>query len=417
MVQQKPAPRRPAVARSVNPQAIYRNYGTYSLIGIVALLTILVVTAGFDFVGVSTQIWTLFTKGPSHVVFDNGVGIIDTVVTITGVTLMTLAVSIVTGILSSIILGNPESLAVESFEKLLDLGAWALFGGVSVEEILARWIFLGLLWPLFGGSDIAFWILFALGNIGFAIAHFGNYKKKSERSILRVIPQFVGGIAFTYLYLRYGLWITIATHFYYDVILVSSMKEQKPGIAMVVNTIYYTVAGAIALILMNVGGLSLTDLTPWFTSAQIVSLEGYTFFDYVIILLLAESVFTLVGNLLLLDPINTNKEALKTVLKASAMQTVFWLVLGTSVFFGLNWLFGLIIPNSPIGHAMGLTIALSFLSFTKSGSALARATLVDLPATFLMVAAYITLGFWPTLGIVAIFYGVNYLPKLVSAYT
>ncbi|PIP69304.1 hypothetical protein COW91_00220 [Candidatus Nomurabacteria bacterium CG22_combo_CG10-13_8_21_14_all_32_8] len=100
---------------------------------------------------------------------------------------------------------------------------FSFFAEASAEELVARWFFLRLLTKItFLSGTVAFYVLFLIGNSLWALIHLSNYKKREDRKILRVLPQFIGGIFYTYIFLKYGLLATVLEHVVFNIILLST---------------------------------------------------------------------------------------------------------------------------------------------------------------------------------------------------
>ena len=89
---------------------------------------------------------------------------------------------------------------------------WALS-----EEMAFRW------WPVYllthRGVDLGWtWLALVTANVVFALFHLPNFKKGS-RQPWRVIPHFMSGLAYAYLFAEFGLVSAWAAHFLHNFVL------------------------------------------------------------------------------------------------------------------------------------------------------------------------------------------------------
>jgi hypothetical protein len=400
------------------PQAKYEGIGVISMVGLVILLFVTTKLYGINYIQIVKNILDTFIVGPNDMVFNNGVGVLDTTMKIASIIVIDVFISIIAGVLGIILVGKSKSYAFQSIEELFDKGPLALFLSVMKEEVMARLLFIGILFPLLGGGDIAFWATFLVGNGLFAAAHILNYENESERSFIRVIPQFLGGAILTYIFIRYGFWMTVLAHYFFDVVVTSSLKEQKPSVGSLYYLIYYSGLGAIMFVLVKVNNLAVKDLSTWFVTENLEALNGYGFFDYTFILLLIDSILVIVSTVLLLDKTETSRDNLNKMLGKPILVILYILgapIITVLVLLGLNSLLSIFV-NSILIRATILSILTTLSSTSTSGSAFARSTIIDLPANFLMVVTFTSLGFWPAFGMMTIFYIAHSIPMFAEAF-
>lgn len=99
-----------------------------------------------------------------------------------------------------------------------------LFKLVVLEELYARGLFLGILLSIAPQNAILLYLLFLIGNGTWALVHLSNFKKQSDRKVSRVLPQFVSGIFFTLIFLKFGLIGAIFSHFAFNALLFAFIK-------------------------------------------------------------------------------------------------------------------------------------------------------------------------------------------------
>ena len=149
---------------------------------------------------------------------------------------------------------------------------------VTAEELAARWLFLGVLSQWLTGP-VWFYILFILGNGIWALVHLFNYKRKEDRQVIRVLPQFISGLFFTCIYVKFGLIATILCHFIFNSVLFTVSKNQNTnGIDLLqfLLSIGYFFLGSWCL------DKPLSDLFVWFDYANVDSfaISGWNRMDY-----------------------------------------------------------------------------------------------------------------------------------------
>ncbi len=304
---------------------------------------------------------------------------------------------------------DTKSYAREELERTLEKGPWLLFWVVFLEEVIARWIFLGLIAAWIGGAP-AFYACFIAGNAIWALIHMSNYKSESERSPLRVIPQFVVGLFLTYVFVRYGFWVAFMTHYLYDLVLLASFKKQSVGLTTLKRLGYFLALFLVSWVLAAFMGIGISSIKPWL-NGQMVQLD-LTFWQYAIMLLLIGSAIDAVAELLFLDVSQPSAET-KWLLWKPEFH-LFTIIVFTTMIVGGNWLLGTFGIDDPLVRALILTVIMSLVSPAKSGSEIARTTLVNMPSTYLTVAAFTVLGFGPAFGLSFIMMIAGYVPLLMK---
>jgi hypothetical protein len=386
-------------------------FGLWSLIGLFSLLMLLTFRADISYSEVVSNIGQLLVGNLESVVNGSDETLLSALLTIIAVVLITLPLSIVAG---AIFGRGVKSYNTEALEKLLDKGPWAVFLGVVIEELLTRGLFLGVFTKFFSGP-VGFYAMFILGNTLWALVHVFNFTDKKERSPLLVIPQVIGGIAYTYLFVRYGLWASILGHFLFNAIIFATKKEKYPNAANLISVAYYLIVAGVLLIVFNARQIGLADLLPWLTG-NLERIDGFTFWDYAFVLLMVDAIILIVANVLLLDRSDTNAYANLAELPGLAFVfiVIFSALLSAAIVLGVNWALSWFIDDLVLRTIL-ITVLLSLYTKTSSGSALARVTIVNLPSVFLTIAAFTVLGFWPACGLAIVFLVVHFLPGYLES--
>lgn len=90
--------------------------------------------------------------------------------------------------------------------------------------------------------------------------------------MLRVLPQFLAGIFFTYLYVRFGLLATVLMHFASNAILFALHKSQRVGL---VDLSILAYSGFIAVVSYQLMTKPVGDVLVWFNLEPQFSLPGF----------------------------------------------------------------------------------------------------------------------------------------------
>lgn len=372
--------------------------GTWTLLGLIALLVIGAFAIGVSLPTMAGYFYLLFTGNFDKIPWGLGLALPKILAEVV-IAILVIQVP-VSYILAMLFNHSKKGVDSKAIESMLNSGPWLLFALVAAEELFARGLFLGLLTKLIPGN-IAFYVFFVLGNLIWAMMHFSNYKDPSDRKLANVLPQLFSGVIFTYIFIRFGIVVGIMAHYFFDVILMSAMKEKDSWVVNVINGVYYLILGAILWFVAGANGFSLSSLGMWFNGVA-KPLDGYGFWGYVVVILLVDCIVSFASHFLLMDPPDVKEESYKQLFKSgclgflatSALVSAFYVLM----ILGGNYLLGLFIPDIAF-RAVILTLGLSMISSSSSGSSIARSTIVGLPSTFLTVMAFSVLGFWPTVGI------------------
>jgi hypothetical protein len=175
--------------------------------------------------------------------------------------------------------------------------------GLTLEEVLARLIFIGLGMQIPGlDNTFGFIFLFVLGNAVWSLIHLSNMKNKSDRKWILVLPQFVAGFFFTLVYIPYGFFGALMAHVIYDVILFAADRKDVFNLGEKLLVLYHLVGfGAAAFVFFGLGNQSLMDMKLWFGDEGGFSLPGWSLIDYVSAMVMLVAALNVVMELLLFD--------------------------------------------------------------------------------------------------------------------
>lgn len=382
-----------------------RLLGYLSALGTFILLALIAWKAG-AFNTVVSEL-TLLVSGRAHEITGGHMAITVMFPIILAVVIIDLSCTAIIGILlMKILVGQHGQHAIsDSFEGEKRHHFFIFFILVLAEELFARWFFLGLLTKIpFLSGAIAFYVLFVVGNGIWAIWHLNNYREEEDRKIIRVLPQFVAGIFFTYIFVKYGLLATILTHFASNAVLFAIHKVQRTSVVDGLSVGYGALCATASYLPMN---KPLTDVLLWFADSPIFRLPGWEFWDYVKFSVFLSGCLTVIFGLLLYDRGEAGK-------KKSDLQLIPYII-GLPITIGL--LYGSyavleLVVASTFYRVLILAILLTSLQTGTSGSAMARTFWSGLPDAYVAICILQALGFWPALGWIAI-KSIIYIPKVI----
>jgi hypothetical protein len=204
-------------ALQVQSVAGLRKFGVLiMLVGWGTLVAISVATGGFG--NLLTALWAFLSGDLSYLrsVAGMPVGFL------TAATAVLLPLIMLTGMVVALVGGPVESHALLDQEASSDGTLKAVLMLVG-EEVLARWLFLGLFTIWFTGST-AFYILFFVGNGLWAALHLINFTDADERKLIMVLPQFVLGVVLVVVYVTCGLLAVVLVHLIHNALMLSGLR-------------------------------------------------------------------------------------------------------------------------------------------------------------------------------------------------
>lgn len=382
--------------------------GFYSFCGLFLLLFLICYTFGANYFVIAADLISFWSGDFAKSVPPQGESLGQSIVYITGLVLISTAVEIVILFLVSAAIGRSQTFAIDSIDRMLDRGPLPLFGSVFIEELLARLLFLGFIAAIFTGA-LAWYILAIMANSVWAYIHIYNYREQRDQSFLRVIPQFIAGLTYAYIFARYGFFTVVMAHYLGDVLILSTRKEQVPNSKDGLLLAYYALVGLIFSLIGYFRGVNLLDFGNWINGdGSLNPIPGYGFWDYLVGYGIVSSFCSVMGYVLLLDR--------KLVARQNHWIIVYILgsVISVVVVLFLSYLLSFII-ESPLVIALVICMGLSLMIQTTSGSTLARVWIVYTPSGSLLIMCFLVLGFWMSLGFLLIFYAINFLAIIISS--
>lgn len=368
-------------------------YGSFAALALAAYLS-----GGFGIL--FPDLATYFTGGALSLPAQ-GLGLLTMFAVIFAVVVIELPCCIIAGHVQQNLLGDHGKHAVgDMLDRMREGHLFTdFFTLVLLEELFARWLFLGVLTKIPGlDGPFAFYALMLVGNGLWALMHLGNFKEKGDRHWLRVLPQFVSGIFFAYVFVKFGLLAAVLVHFVSNALLFSLHKVQNFSGTDLLIMAYSAFLAAVSYWLMD---KPLTDALVWFHDSPSFVIEGWSFWDYLKYSVFVSAVLGLVFDLLLYDRTATDKGTEEKKEGPGLIGIVLIIALFLGILYAAYWALGFVVASSSY-RALILAILLSFTIKSASGSAMARTFWVSLPNLYLAVCILEALGFWWSLAFLAV---------------
>jgi hypothetical protein len=362
---------------------------TFGLLVFIAVKTQAIGTAGSEFL-------TLLSGGVNQIV-NNDKTFLMMFPIIVAVVVLELPATILAAIFQAKLLGKSGKHGLTELFREMGEGNhfFTFFVLVLVEELFARWLFLGVLTKIpFLSGAVAFYALFLIGNGIWALIHLSNFKEEKDRRMLRVLPQFVAGAFFTFVFVKYGLLAVVLTHFASNAVLFAFHKIQRVNVIDALIVGYAALCAGVSYWLID---KPVTDILPWFADNPTFVLTGWEFWDYLKVSVFLSSCFVIVFGFLLYDrgAVQQQKDGKEYGLPVYLIGLA--IVIG--LLYGLYALLGLFIASVPY-RILVLAILFTFLQKGASGSAVARSFWTGLPNVYITMCILQALGFWLAVGYV-----------------
>lgn len=262
------------------------------------------------------------------------------------------------------------------------------FAIIFLEEAFARWLFLGILYwlaallPIPIWRVICFYLLFLLGNGLWALAHLGNYERRYGRSVLWVLPQFIGGIGLTIIYWRYGFWAALITHFAFDTMIWAVEKQQDFDLG---DWVHLAASAVYALVFYSLLRHPPADLLEWMHADGPTAIAGWTSWEFAKLCLCFQGMAGVVFGALLYDHSGSGfKSSTSSALRGGCSG-----VLGCYIAI---WLLSGIAGSMPIAILIFALIRI-FSAKDTSMNAMCRTFWTSVPFAAFIVASVESLSF------------------------
>lgn len=302
--------------------------------------------------------------------------------------------SLATGLGVAKVLGKAQNSVSGMLNDLRERHVFfSLFVLVLLEELYARWLFLGVLPRIPGLSGpVAFYALLLIGNGTWALVHLWNYKKAEDRNPLRVASQFIGGLFLSYVFVKHGLLAAVLAHFASNALVFAMVKVQNVNR---IDALFIGLNAIYALVSYAVMDRPIGDIAVWFDGSGRFAIPGWEFGDY-----LAISVFIGSCSALAFDSLLYDRSGIGERGGSSSKVGPVGMVIGITIViavmlglvYGLYWLLGLVVGDA-VTRIVILTLLLAFCMKAPSGSAAMRAFWTHLPGTFVFICITQAMGF------------------------
>jgi hypothetical protein len=277
-----------------------------------------------------------------------------------------------------------------------------IFIVIFLEEVFARWLFLGLIWPWVGGGVVAFYILFLVGNGIWALVHLYNWTDEGPHPSW-TLPQFWGGILLTILYVKHGFVVALLAHFAYNCIFFCSMAKQRFDVFDALHI-------GLGVLYVGLGHLMLSqnpsDALNWFRTRETIALEGWGLWDYTILPLILAGWSAIIFGILGYDQSGANSEpsdssSKKKITVHNPLLFLVILLLAVAVLplalmganYGVFWLSTKVSASVPIA-AVAAGIVWTFRQKDESLSAMCRTFWSSVPISIAVMCALQALSVW-----------------------
>lgn len=330
----------------------------------------------------------LFFSGNAQDTLPGNFKFLEVVPIIAAIIVMELLLSILAGIFGSICVGNGGKNALKSMKPNNILKT--LFIVVVAEELFARWFFLG-----FMANDLNlgnyFYVLLIAGNGIWAWVHLYNYEDPNKRQLIRVLPQFIAGLFFSYVYVKFGLMATILTHFGSNAILFASDKNQIWDKKELRRLLTLVVFGGAILILIWLQ-VDIIGLFKQFVQFDEKIIRNWTTNDFFALYISMYFVINTVFTFMMYDKNSSREKKEETVFIKKMVKIMVAAVIIIGLVVIVNW--GLsFFTNSLIWKSFISTIIVVLLIKHKSPNAAMRTFWTTIPLSMVSFTALIILPF------------------------
>jgi hypothetical protein len=312
------------------------------------------------------------------------------------VIVVSIGCAILSAVLVSCLVGSSDGEHAVA-KELANMSPGNQFGNlllvVLLEELIARWFFLGLLTKInFLSGPSGFYALFFLGNAVWAAVHLTNFMDPKDRSLWRVLPQFVAGVLFTYVFVKFGFFVGVAVHLGYNALLFSLHKREPVTWEDVAMTVY---SGMLALFAYSCITKPMTDLSFWFNDSEATFvIPGWGHWDYFKSAVFLQMTLSFVFGALLFDrPLPLEEQEDKDSNPLRYLLVIAGAFLVVLSYYGLYWVSGLLTTNTEV-RVILVAVLLACCDRGRSGSSVARSFWCTVPSVFVSLCVLEAVGFW-----------------------
>lgn len=279
------------------------------------------------------------------------------------------------------------------------------------EELVFRQLFLGWIRTLLGSDPIITIVLIVISTTVFALFHLKNYKP-GYRPVSLVLSQFLLGLVLSFIFLKFGFWITLLTHLSYDAAAFSIDKSQKAFGRDLFGILYWSLLALIAFTYMNASGIHLSALNTWLNATSISALSINAWQTAVLIVFL-NSLFSLGSSMLFLDDVETTKDFRQSFIQMTVIYFITAMAM-ILVIYLINWIVGLVITASLLRAFLIVILLTLMITMANTGSKVTSLWWFGLPISYLEILVILAFPFWSAVSILTINFMAGYIPTLVS---
>lgn len=276
-----------------------------------------------------------------------------------------------------------SSLSLSVVEETINkFSFFSLFILTFLEEIVGRWLFIGILPQHLSGNEVFFILLFS-GNLIACWIH--QWYTSNTHKTIELLPIFLSGIFYSYIFYNYGFFASYLSHLAVNSVLLSTDKvensnKDKDFPLMFLSGGIYVGSVCILDYVINSGtSFSISIIQNYCAGKYVV--EGLIFWDYFF-----TSTAVIYGLKFLLNGFDQGcvtydgrKEHLPTI------KELIGSIIGLLVFIAAI-IIGLFIFNIPIyGQALAIALFVSFLYNASSGSARVRNFWITFVSSFVIL--------------------------------
>lgn len=371
------------------------------LAGIVGIIA-LTIWGGVNYPRLLQNIWAyVYSFGSILPEAESGIPAIAT--GIAALILIDLSVCFLSGIIVKIAakpMKHPHK--IEEFVHKIGISVSSIFVIILLEELLARALFMGLFAKIFPGG-MFFWGI--IGNTIWALIHFRNYHKE-DRHLIRVLPQFVSGLIYMFIYSQFGFLWTLIAHFSFNAMLFAMYKRNNGLKDDFIYGLYWLAVSIVGGYFFFKDASALLIVKEWL-AGNFAKIEGAGFIDYFLVIVAIGAFSELLLSVLGYDANGISKK--------QSFRLIDYLF-GAVILVGLIFL-GLLIGNffgaAPLSTVLVITVILTIMAKVDTVSALSRIWFDGLISNFLLVSAAVTLGFWAMMLLFLLYFPILILPMII----
>lgn len=293
---------------------------------------------------------------------------------------------------------------VDAMLKKIGIPIIGLFVAILFEELFARFLFMGVL-DRFLPGNIFIWGL--VGNTLWALVHLWNYEEREDRHVVRVLPQFISGLFYMFVFVQFGFFWTLIAHFSFNAMLFGIAKRKNGFTDDISYGLYWGVVAAIAGYFFFSSSAALSIVQGWVVG-DFIKMAGAGFWDYFLAIVAISAISEFALSIVGYDVRGTSKEEHVGILGYLISVPIMIGLILLGVFLGEK------VGASQLSVVLFITLALTVMTKVDTMSALSRIWFNGLIGTFLIVGAIMTLGFSTSFLLLLAYYPILFIPSIIK---